>query len=110
MDETEELIELSVQALAAQMIAAPGVELHMVRSGVLGLTDEPLTDFNRLILGDGPEAEGFLVRSAAPPLEALHVTDAIALSKAAATGFSVPPLFATAIATAPDGASILTRA
>ena len=65
MDETEELIQLCVRALAAQMIAAPGAELQMTRSCVLGLTDEPLADFNRLTLGDDPDAEGFLVRSVA---------------------------------------------
>ncbi|MEJ0064213.1 MAG: hypothetical protein WDM85_01350 [Caulobacteraceae bacterium] len=63
MDETEELIRLSVRALVAQMSAAPGFELHMTRSCVLGLTDEPLADFNMLTLGDDPDAEGFLVRS-----------------------------------------------
>lgn len=65
MDETEELLQLSVRALAAQMIAAPGIELHMTRTCVLGLTDEPLADFNRLTLGAGPDTEGFLVRSVA---------------------------------------------
>jgi len=65
MDETEELIRLCVRALAAQMHAAPGVELHMTQSCVLALTDEPLADFNRLTLGADPDAEGFLMRSAA---------------------------------------------
>ncbi|HSV02007.1 MAG TPA: GNAT family N-acetyltransferase [Phenylobacterium sp.] len=65
MDETEELIQLCVRALVAQMTAAPGIELHMTRNCVLGLTDEPLADFNRLILGADPDAEGFLVRSIA---------------------------------------------
>jgi len=65
MDETEELIQLCVRALAAQMSGAPGLELHMTRSCVLGLTDEPLADFNRLTLGADPDAEGFLVRSIA---------------------------------------------
>jgi GNAT superfamily N-acetyltransferase len=65
MDETEELIRLCVRALAAQMISAPGVELHMTRDCALGLTDEPLTDFNRLILGGDPDVEGFLIRSVA---------------------------------------------
>jgi GNAT superfamily N-acetyltransferase len=65
MDETEELIQLCVRALAAQMIAAPGVRLHMTRSAILGLTDEPLADFNRLTLGADPDAEGFLVRAVA---------------------------------------------
>jgi GNAT superfamily N-acetyltransferase len=65
MDETEELIQLCVRALALQMNAAPGIELHMTRNCVLGLTDEPLADFNRLTLGSDPDAEGFLVRSAA---------------------------------------------
>jgi GNAT superfamily N-acetyltransferase len=64
-DETEELIQLCVRALAAQMIPAPGIELHMTRNCVLGLTDEPLADFNRLTLGADPDAEGFLVRSVA---------------------------------------------
>ena len=65
MDETEELIQLCVRALAAQMIAAPGVELHMTRNCVLGLTDEPLADHNRLTLGAGPDTEDFLIRSVA---------------------------------------------
>jgi len=65
VDETEELIQLCVRALAAQMNAAPGIELHMTRSCVLGLTDEPLADFNRLTLGADPDAEAFLVRSVA---------------------------------------------
>jgi GNAT superfamily N-acetyltransferase len=65
MDETEELMQLCVRALAAQMIGAPGIELHMTRNCVLGLTDEPLADFNRLTLGSDPDAEGFLVRSVA---------------------------------------------
>jgi hypothetical protein len=65
MDETEELIQLCVRALVSQMIAAPGVQLHMTRNCVLGLTNEPLADFNRLILGSDPDAEGFLVRSVA---------------------------------------------
>ena len=65
MDETEELIQLCVRALAAQMIAAPGIELHMTRNCVLGLTDEPLADHNRLTLGPDPDAEGFLIRSVA---------------------------------------------
>src|SRR6185312_55929 len=63
MDETEELIRLCVRALAAQMIAAPGIELHMTRSCVLALTDEPLADHNRLILGADPDVEDFLVRA-----------------------------------------------
>jgi GNAT superfamily N-acetyltransferase len=65
MDETEELIQLCVRALAAQMHAAPGIELHMTRSCILGLSDEPLADHNRLILGAGPDAEGFLIRAVA---------------------------------------------
>jgi GNAT superfamily N-acetyltransferase len=65
MDETEELIQLCVRALAAQMIAAPGIELHMTRNCVLGLTDEPLADHNRLTLGADPDAEGLLVQSVA---------------------------------------------
>jgi N-acetylglutamate synthase len=65
MDETEELIRLCVRALVAQMSAAPGFELHMTRSCVLGLTDEPLADFNMLTLGPDPDPEGFLVFSVA---------------------------------------------
>ena len=65
MDETEELIQLCVRALAAQMSAAPGIELHMTRNCILGLTDEPLADHNRLTLGPDPDAEGFLIRSVA---------------------------------------------
>ena len=62
---TEELIRLCVRALVAQMADVPGVELHMTRSCVLGLTGEPMADFNMLILGDDPDAEGFLTRSVA---------------------------------------------
>ena len=65
MDEVEELIQLCVRALVAQMSAAPGFELHMTRTCVLGLTDEPLADFNMLTLGPDPNAEGFLTRSVA---------------------------------------------
>jgi GNAT superfamily N-acetyltransferase len=96
MDETEELIQLCVRALVSQMIAAPGVELHMTRNCVLGLTDEPLADFNRLTLGADPDAEGFLIRSAARakergrPLTAVmspHVAETLA-PVAAQLGFS----------------------
>ena len=55
MDETEELIRLCVRALVAQMCAAPGFELHMTSHCVLGLTDEPLADFNMLTLGPDPD-------------------------------------------------------
>ena len=65
MDETEELIRLCVRALVAQMGDVPGVELHLTRSCVLGLTGEPLADFNMLTLGADPDAEGFLARSVA---------------------------------------------
>ncbi|MFI4973275.1 MAG: GNAT family N-acetyltransferase [Caulobacterales bacterium] len=65
MDETEELIRLCARALVAQMNAGPGFELHMTRNCVLGLTDEPLADFNMLILGPDPDAEVFLTRSVA---------------------------------------------
>jgi GNAT superfamily N-acetyltransferase len=59
----------------------------MTRNCVLGLTDEPLADFNRLTLGPDPDAEGFLVRSVARakergrPLTALmspHVAESLA--------------------------------
>lgn|GEM_PF-1092669 len=87
IDETEELIRLSCRALVAQMCAAPGFEMHMTRSCVLGLTDEPLADFNMLILGADPDAEAFLNRSVgrararALPLTAMmspHATKALA--------------------------------
>ncbi len=65
MDEAEELIQLCVRALAAQMHGAPGIELHMTRNCILGLTDEPLADHNRLILGPDPDVAGFLIRSVA---------------------------------------------
>lgn len=65
MDETEELIRLCVRALVAQMGDVPGVELSMTRNCILGLTGEPLPDFNMLTLGAGPEAEAFLTRSMA---------------------------------------------
>ena len=87
MDETEELIRLCVRALVAQMSAAPGFELHMTRNCVLGLTNEPLADFNMLTLGSDPDAEAFLTRSMARvrerglPLTAMmspHVAQALA--------------------------------
>jgi len=65
MDETAELIQLSARALVAQMCDAPGFELHMTRYCVLGLTNEPLADFNMLTLGPDPDAEAFLTRSIA---------------------------------------------
>lgn len=65
MDETEELIRLCVRALVAQMGDVPGVEMHMTRDCILGLTGEPLADFNMLTLGPDPDAEGFLTRSVA---------------------------------------------
>ena len=65
MDETEELIRLCGRALVAQMGDVPGVELHLTRNCVLGLTGEPLADFNMLTLGPDPDAEAFLIRSVA---------------------------------------------
>jgi len=87
MDETEEVIRLCVRALAAQMHAAPGVELHMTQACILGLTAEPLADFNRLTLGADPDVEGFLIRSVARAKErgrplAATMTPQVALSLA----------------------------
>jgi hypothetical protein len=65
MDETEELIRLCGRALVAQVGDVPGVELHMTRNCVLGLTGEPSADFNMLTLGPDPDAEAFLIRSVA---------------------------------------------
>jgi GNAT superfamily N-acetyltransferase len=65
MDETEEIIRLCCRALIAQMWDGPGIELHTTGACVLGLTDEPLADFNRLTLGPGPDTEAFLIRSVA---------------------------------------------
>lgn len=102
MDETEDLIQLCVRALAAQMIAAPGAELHMTRTCILGLTDEPLADHNRLTLGPDPDVEGFFIRSVARarerdrPLTAImspHVAQALA---PVATGLGL-----TAVGTSP---------
>lgn len=84
MDETEELMQLCVRALVAQMIAAPGIELHVTRNCVLGLTDEPLADFNRLNLGADPDAEGFLVRSVARARERGRPLQAVMSPQAAA--------------------------
>ncbi len=85
MDETEEQMQLCVRALATQMIAAPGIELHMTRNGVLGLTDEPLADFNRLTLGVGPDAEGFLISSVARAKERGRPLSAVMSPRAAQT-------------------------
>jgi GNAT superfamily N-acetyltransferase len=59
MDETEDLIRLTGRALVAQMGDVPGVELHLTRTGCLGLTGEPMADFNVLTLGRDPDAETF---------------------------------------------------
>jgi hypothetical protein len=45
MDGSDELIRLCVRAHISQMIAAPGIEPHVMRDGVLGLTDEPHQGF-----------------------------------------------------------------
>ena len=91
MDETEELIRLCVRALVAQMGDVPGVEMHMTRDCILGLTGEPLADFNMLTLGPDPDAEGFLTRSVARaqarglPLTAMmspHVAQALGATEA----------------------------
>ena len=87
MDETEELIRLCVRALVAQMGGVAGVEMHMTRDCILGLTGEPLADFNMLTLGSDPDAEGFLTHAVARaksrglPLTAMmspHVAQALA--------------------------------
>lgn len=102
MDETENLIRLCVRALVAQMGSVPGVELHMTRSCVLGLTGEPLADFNMLTLGADPDAEGFLTRSVARararglPLQAMMSPQAAETLAAGATALGL-----TAVGTAP---------
>jgi GNAT superfamily N-acetyltransferase len=87
MDETEELIRLCGRASVAQMGDVLGFELHMARNCVLGLTGEPLADFNVLTIGPNPDAEAFLSRSMARvrerglPLLAIlspHVAQALA--------------------------------
>lgn len=103
MDETEELIELCVRALAAQMIAAPGAELHVTRRCVLGLTDEPLADHNRLTLGDDPGAEAFLLRSATRARERARPLTAIMSPRASQR---LAPV-ATRLGFAPVGAAPL---
>lgn len=65
MDETEELMRLCGRALATRMGDVPGFELHMAWNCALGLTGEPLADFNILTLGPDPDAEAFLTRSVA---------------------------------------------
>jgi GNAT superfamily N-acetyltransferase len=63
MDETEELIRLCGRASVAMMGDVPGFELRMARNCVLGLTGEPLADFNVLTMGPNPDAEAFLAQS-----------------------------------------------
>ncbi|WP_309643282.1 GNAT family N-acetyltransferase [Phenylobacterium sp.] len=102
MDETEELIQLCVRALAAQMIAASGAELHVTRNCILGLTDEPLADHNRLTLGADPDAEGFLIRSVARAKERDRPLTAIMSPRATEALASVATrLGLTAVGTAP---------
>lgn len=102
MDETEELIQLCVRALVSQMIAAPGVELHVTRHCVLSLTDEPLADFNRLTLGADPDVEGFLVRSVARARErGRPLTAVMSPGVAQSLGPKATRLGLTAVGTAP---------
>lgn len=65
MDETEELLRLSGRASLAMMADVAGFEMHMAQNCVLGLTGEPLADFNTLSIGRNPQAEAFLNRSMA---------------------------------------------
>ncbi|WP_312166524.1 GNAT family N-acetyltransferase [Phenylobacterium sp.] len=102
MDETEDLIQLCVRALAAQMIAAPGAELHMTRSCILGLTDEPLADHNRLTIGADPDAKGFLIRAVARAKERGRPLQAVISPRAAQALAPVAMgLGFTAVGTAP---------
>lgn len=102
VDETEELIQLCVRALAAQMIPVPGAELHMTRNCILGLTDEPMADHNRLTLGADPDAEGFLIRSVARARERDRPITAIMSPKVVeALGPVATRLGLSAIGTAP---------
>jgi len=123
MDETEELIRLCARALVAQMSAAPGFELHMTRNCVLGLTDEPLADFNILTLGPDPDAEAFLIRSVARaserglPLMATlspHVAQTLApvATRLGLTRAGIAPLMVLRAGTPvrPDHATKVTRA
>jgi GNAT superfamily N-acetyltransferase len=98
MDETEELIGICCRALVAQMADVPTIELHMARNCVLGLTGEPLADFNMLTIGPGPDAGAFLVRSIArakerglPLLATIspHVAEALAST---ASGLGMTPV------------------
>jgi GNAT superfamily N-acetyltransferase len=97
MDETEELIRLCCRALVAQMGETPGFELHMTRSCVLGLTGEPLADFNMTTLGADPEAEAFLIRSVARarerglPLHAVMSPNVAPALAPVATGLGLTP-------------------
>jgi GNAT superfamily N-acetyltransferase len=65
MDETEDLIRLTGRALVAQMGDVPGVELHLTRNCFLGLTGEPMADFNVLTLARDPDVEAFFDQSIA---------------------------------------------
>jgi GNAT superfamily N-acetyltransferase len=91
MDETEELIRLCGRASLAMMGDVLGYELHMTRNCVLGLTGEPLADFNTLSIGPNPEAEAFLTQSMARvgerglPLPAMMTPDVAQILAPAAT-------------------------
>ena len=123
MDETDELIRLCVRALVAQMNAVPGFELHMTQNCVLGLTGEPLADFNMLTLGPDPDAEGFLIRSVARarerglPLQAImspHVARTLApvATRLGLTAVGTAPLMLLRAGTpvAPSRPTKITRA
>ena len=123
MDETEELIRLCARALVAQMSDVPGFELHMTRNCVLGLTGEPLADFNMLTLGPNPDAEAFLTRSMARvnerglPLLAMmspHVAQSLApaATRLGLTAIGTAPLMVLRAGTAarPSRSAKVTRA
>jgi len=123
MDEIEELIRLSGRALVAQMAEIPGVELHLAANCVLGLTGEPLADFNVLIMGVSPDAEAFLIqyvgraKARGLPLQVVmgpHVAPRLAdpATKLGLTFAGAAPLMVlrSGTAVAPDAALKVTRA
>jgi GNAT superfamily N-acetyltransferase len=102
VDETEELMRLCVRALVSQMYAAPGFEVQMTQSCVLGLTGEPSADFNRLMLGADPDAEVFLVRAVARARERRLPLSAVMSPRAVqAIGPAARRLGFTAVGTSP---------
>ena len=65
MDEIRELNRLAGRAFGVLSAEAPGLELRLTRDCAMGLSGEPVLDFNMVFLGPDDDAAGFLHASVA---------------------------------------------